>query len=1423
MRQRGSWVGTTSSPAEVFGAKKFSDGPVARHGDVLPLPMPIDYGFAGEVYELNSRRSQKRVAKRRRDMQDAKDTVWALNHLAGFEDESKWPISIRNQAQAECMRRVKQCHAQRPPPIQRETGQEALRQLLRHKGDRGYSEVSDSPGQLAVFVRERLSLPRDQKQPVLLSTILPEKEQHRLECFEEEMMLSPEERAAVLEKGFQGDCYLDPQLANHPRKYHQFIADLYLAKLISFTVTPKVQVGAFVVTKKGNKQRLIIDARRTNKLFRTPPTTILGSMEAWGRLEVDGDENELFLAQEDVKDFFYRLGICKQLGEYFSLPKVDGKMLQECLGFLPEEFLHLSDQHHAPVYPHLSVLPMGFSWAFHLAHESHCHLSRLCLPETPMLRDRRVAPVLGERSGQHRSGMLVYADNCNHFSIDRDLVNYEQVIMRETLHANNLDTHDVMEGSNLAESLGIRINGISGAIQPTPTRDWRLDRALWALCVRPCISGEQLQVIIGHITVRALLHRGLMCILRHSYVFVEQSYTKKQRLWPSVAKEMAIVRALLPLGVMSMRAPWDPHPLCTDASLSGYAVMESVHGAQVAAEHGRHDERWRFRRQEGSKVAPRVQALSTADVFEDPRTVKPDFDGEISGDLEVEPLFPDVSKKFLQEEDWHLLWNSRMVHPEPIHLIEARSILAAVKHRARDLHRHGHRILVLNDNMGVVLSIQKGRSSNYGLLRLIRRISSHCLATGIRLQVRWIPSELNVSDGPSRQWEPERKKNHSMSRQRAKENSESVYQSNGEPVEQENEEPFPGPTSACSKEESFGLQMQRAKKNELERARPEGHDHSSKQEEGESKKEADETHDEAESVMWRDGASGIGECEGAAEEGLLSEARRVLRIRSHSQPGHQEGARTRRSAVRLLRSHVSQWGRMRRWSSPESCAGVCEARSYAGQGSFLASIPSYFEGLAQDGAIADTNAYVGVPQEQHQWAYASGGSSNYGPLQRTDILDLCQAGRNAESDAQRCGGEECSVFPPCHHLGTIREERSQQDRGVRRSAHPGRLKDERSRRHLGQVCSQEDQGRGRGQPSLGLLSSSVPEGVESVRGGAEDWRSGTFSVSEQTRRSIARSSTSSSTSSRNHAKREMGERCQCQNLRQARKIAAADQPIQPRTTAVRRKDPPQLQGLFLREEAGPATRSEGQVQGSFQDQKFLSLFGGVGNPAKFVASQGGVGYVVDLADSEKNDLGKPSKWNSLCARMDDFDLVGIDLPCNTWSRARRAPWWSRLPKPLRKTGQHIFGLPWLSPQDESKVLKANVMLRGAYKMIKKCLKAGKAGFLENPKNSMVWHTPQIQKLLQDPRVQLVFCDMCQYGTQWKKPTGLLIWGCNPVVFQRCSAKQHLCSRTHKPHLSLTGISGKKFLTAQAQVYSEEFSKHLMLTIQNSILPGPTPP
>ncbi|CAE7368091.1 unnamed protein product [Symbiodinium pilosum] len=309
-------------------------------------------------------------------------------------------------------------------------------------------------------------------------------------------------------------------------------------------------------------------------------------------MEVD-EGAPFFIAQEDVKDYFYRLGIDKKLGEYFALPAIEPALLREVRGDLPEELTQLMDVSGARIHPCLKVLPMGFSWAFHLAHEAHVEVARRVLSSVPVIRDRRPPPLLHAGGGGHESAMLIYADNCNHLGTCRTVVNRDQVRVREALHSYGLDTHDVVECSEIVESLGVRVNGLSGKVQASPHRDWRLDRALLACQAAPALSGKELEseVIIGHMTA-------------------------------------------------DIFAAWDGHALCTDACPSGYAVCESDWSPSESAEVGREDERWRFYRGPPDRPAPRAAALDTSLVFEDPLTVRPEIDGELFGDLCEDPKFP---------------------------------------------------------------------------------------------------------------------------------------------------------------------------------------------------------------------------------------------------------------------------------------------------------------------------------------------------------------------------------------------------------------------------------------------------------------------------------------------------------------------------------------------------------------------------------------------------------------------------------------------------------------------------------------------------------------------------------------------------------------------------------------------------------------
>ena len=63
------------------------------------------------------------------------------------------------------------------------------------------------------------------------------------------------------------------------------------------------------------------------------------------------------------------------------------------------------------------------------------------------------------------------------------------------------------------------------------------------------------------------------------------------------------------------------------------------------------------------------------------------------------------------------------------------------------------RIVLIGDNLGVVLALARGRSADFRMLCRLREICAQSLATGVRCHFRWVPSEMNVADVPSRVFE----------------------------------------------------------------------------------------------------------------------------------------------------------------------------------------------------------------------------------------------------------------------------------------------------------------------------------------------------------------------------------------------------------------------------------------------------------------------------------------------------------------------------------------------------------------------------------------------------------------------------------------------------------------------------------------------
>ena len=91
---------------------------------------------------------------------------------------------------------------------------------------------------------------------------------------------------------------------------------------------------------------------------------------------------------------------------------------------------------------------------------------------------------------------------------------------------------------------------------------------------------------------------------------------------------------------------------------------------------------------------------------------------------------------------------------EPITRLETRALLRCLQRAIAAGDAGGRHLLILGDNLGCVLCVDRCRAKSFHLLSLIRKIGALCFLHNVRLHVRWIPSERNASDEASRHFDP---------------------------------------------------------------------------------------------------------------------------------------------------------------------------------------------------------------------------------------------------------------------------------------------------------------------------------------------------------------------------------------------------------------------------------------------------------------------------------------------------------------------------------------------------------------------------------------------------------------------------------------------------------------------------------------------
>jgi hypothetical protein len=208
--------------------------------------------------------------------------------------------------------------------------------------------------------------------------------------------------------------------------------------------------------------------------------------------------------------------------------------------------------------------------------------------------------------------------------------------------------------------------------------------------------------------------RPSLSVFRAVYAFIGRYKNTLAVLWPTARAELEAAINLGPLLGAQLDAPWSPFALAVDASNTGGGVC----GAPITADQAR-------------EFARELPAVPTAAQVEQARA-----------------RFPAAG---LRWQTWiSTRWRWPAVDPGENNRLELHALLLGVRRALSSPGAWESRQLVFSDSTVVLGGVRRGRSSSRFLRDGLRRLAMYCLASGMRLYGRYVATEHNPSDAPSR-------------------------------------------------------------------------------------------------------------------------------------------------------------------------------------------------------------------------------------------------------------------------------------------------------------------------------------------------------------------------------------------------------------------------------------------------------------------------------------------------------------------------------------------------------------------------------------------------------------------------------------------------------------------------------------------------
>ena len=1124
---------------------------------------------------------------------------------------------------------------------------------------------------------------------------------------------------------------------------------------------------------------MILDCRRSDCHFADPKPIKLATGEAMARIVLEPNQ-QLYTASADLQNAFYTMEMPSQLRPYLGLRRIRAGDLgiSEVHGeaVKADQWLH----------PTVAVIPMGWSHAMWWCQRIS---ERICtgagLTDAERLRD-------GEKAPSGNFFHIQYVDNLHVFGTDKQQVEQRFWKAVRALRQVGLTVHEIEFDESDMSVLGWSIAS-NAVLSPTLKRLWRLRLGVRELIRRGSATGQQLERIVGHITFVSLCRQESLAALGEVYTFIQRHYQQRVPLWKSVRRELRLWDGIAPLIFVDMAKPWESTLYLVDASNWGMGVVTSSCSADEAQALGRHCERWRFKDEQASN--PRYFVRAEDELLLQARQV--DYEGGIDRTFRTAG-FSAVNRKWTLFISGH-----RWLRPDSMPVYEARATLLAIRHALRSVGSFGKKYIVLTDSMTAAVAFDKGRAHSFKLRRVLQQTAALCLGSGTFFRCRWIPSEWNAADGPSRgKFTP------------------------SEPVRDFADDP---PAAGGS---SHLGQRQKEKDTacEEEPAATKAWWGSRGRWKGRSRETADMGH----RVEWcqRLREAKQARQEAPSGEGITASQHPAKSLSEHRDPQQvrctldgvcsldPEGcydqdtvAFVRPPFDGLLGAPILTGGGPQQSQLYYSCSHLPSAR------------PERFSVLANDPAV-DEGLEKAVPAKV-SYADSVRGHMSFGPHGLSarslrsgpgDVVDLCavpktergllaaEQGHSQASEKQAQGLQAfCSGASP-HGRGD-----SIQNPPVGRDAEfgPG----------IPEVFGPSiDTALAVGQEEPGRASIyNQCRGCEQLHAGAVA-RVGTEpagaapSVSAPARRSLTRGSAWPSRVDGHSSPRKVADLEVRQKLREGRPAATVVRSI----VGKHKKGKPPSSSASSKASALPALSSFVKLTACV----FLEIFSGCGRLGRSVARH--CGWPVLLWDIDYGaDYDLTVRANQM--RIVHWITSGVvrgghlGTPCNSFSRARDRPGGP----PRLRSDEKPLGLDFLREVDATKVRVGNALMYFTCRILRLALFWRIPFTLENPERSRLWLCPAVRSLLKRRGTSSVVVHFCAFGTSWKKPTRFFGVHVELEILQHyyCkSSKRGICAYSGRPHVALMGQTKEGvWLTKIAEPYPQRLTQKLAQVFLNTEL------